>query len=257
MYEKGQWDVQPLPPNKYQTGDIICISHRWYALPTWREKFHCLTCKKVFRTTWDDVGVIVKVGRVPYTLHADYERVNMIPLSEFVDIHIPRGMAVRPLEPTHPDSILNSLRLTEEGGRKIEEACQKVLDMPSRPWSVFSAAYMNAYERKHFAQAVEVSARAAKVHRMRREKHTLAGMEKEEKMLNDYIIVEGMLRENVKFAKPRAYVTSGSTVAHFLAELDLLPKDFPVLWKYTASDFAHDIPLKDCRMGEPRVVFRM
>jgi hypothetical protein len=258
LYQKGQWEVRPLPEAKYKTGDVLLICNRWFALPTVGEKLYSFACKAIMRSAWDDCAVIVSRDGHPFVLHADYDRVRLRPLAEFVDDKLPRGMAIRQLEPTHSLSPLIALREENpEWLKKVESVVSELETKKTVPWTLVSAAWLSSWERKHFAQAVALCQQDERVHKLKREKHTQLLMDKETSYLQDLAIVEADLRSRVNFSKLREEVTPGAVVAEFLARLGFLMSPCPILSKYLPCDFCANIPTLDSKLGPPRVVFKM
>lgn len=287
LHQKSQWDIQPLPPSRYQTGDILLICNRWFTLPTWEHKFYSLVSKVVQKSCWDDVGVIVQKGGVPHVLIADLERARLVPLAQFVDDRQPRGLAVRCLQPTSSEGVPYALRKNEketlakalrlaavlEGEAQAAPSPTNVsgngavdvggyvppADLTSHPWRILSGSWLSSAERKYTTYAVEISLQHALLMKLRTEQHTPEKIRKEEQRLEDLKVVQGVMRKDVHWGDIEASrcIFNGALVAEWMVGMGLLPPQVPRTCKYIPADFTEKMGLIDATLSEPRVVFKL
>lgn len=275
MHQKSQWDVKPLPPSKYKTGDIVLVCNRWFNLPSWQHKLYGLVCKVIQKSCWDEVGVIIQKGGTPYVLFADYGGARLAPLAEFVDERQPRGIAIKTFEPSTPNGVPALLRNGDRGtlDRGLSIASMLTGQLPSlpddlyhppkdltlHPWRLIAGAWLSNHERKHAVYAVEIALQDAMVKKLRTEKHTHEWMTKAEQRLEDLKIVQEVIRKDIHWGdiESSRCLFNGSLVAEWMVGMGLLPSPVPRTCKYIPADFTEKMAVIDATLSEPRVVYKL
>lgn len=276
MYYRATWEVVPVPPSSYETGDVIAIANRWYTLPTVSSMVRCLMVKTMLRCSWDDLGVIVVRQGVPYIVLIEDDRVVDMPLETFVEQRQPRGAAWRKLH-------------VEPGFQKptteiAEIFLQEVKRIAPSPWYIFSASQRTAAETKFYAFETEfcskkaeyrASVRALKEEPPNRHGTMIArddvvapstvivksrkALESMEKRLKEMDVMRQHLASLVEPSVTSDHefkLFSGSLVASFIATFGLLDREMPSVSRYVPQDFTYPLPFKGASLGTPYIVFK-
>lgn len=265
MYYRATWQVVPVPPGKYETGDVIAIANRWYTLPGWGQVARCLFTKVLLRSTWDDIGVVIMREGKPYLLIADYDCVVDRPLEDFVEERKPRGVALRKLI-VEPGFIKPTTEVAELFAQEVKK-------LPASPWYLASASRRTTAEEKYYTYLTNFNALKAEYRQScraligapgavaasrstaRKSKLAMDAMEQRLKEME-------VMREHLAAQVEREVVDveyklfNGSLVASFLATFDLLNRDMPCISRYVPQDFAHPMPLKGSTLAAPLIVFK-
>jgi len=273
MYLRATWEVVPVPPTSYGTGDVIAIANRWYTLPTVTEMIRCLMMKTMLRCSWDDIGVIVVRNGIPYIVLVENDHVVDMPLEEFVAQRQPRGVAWRKLEVEpgfqQPSAEIAEVFLNEV--KKIE---------PS-PWYVFNASQRTKAEIKFYAFETEFSAKKAEYRAAiralnepsrsvtsLRDRTDIApktvvksrkALEAMEQRLKEMDVMRQHLASLVEPSVTTEHefkLFSGSLVASFLATFGLLDREIPSVSRYVPQDFTYPLPFKGASLGVPYIVYK-
>uniref|UniRef100_A0A7S1LYC1 Uncharacterized protein n=1 Tax=Neobodo designis TaxID=312471 RepID=A0A7S1LYC1_NEODS len=251
MYERSQWEHAD-GLDQYRTGDIVMISHRWFALPSWPERIYSLLSKVMMRSSWDDVGIIVSNSNdVPHILRCGYYGVTYAPLADFLGAYEPRGCAIREL------SSLQAQRYKVTDA-DVDAFARAQLERRPTPWSLLWGAVEDSTTTKHYRYAVQASELAWEVRKMMGDGSSREAIEVKREKLHDTILMEQELTRNRKAedARPHRRLFNSSLVAECLQEMKLLPEPFPEAYRYGPQDFAWRLPLVNANLGEPVIVFK-
>jgi hypothetical protein len=243
MSERAQWD-KGVGFGTYDTGDIVIVSNRWFALPP-KHAFYSFMSKLVMKTTWDDVGVVVTRNGVPHILIVEYDSVTFEPLQQFVDTRQPRAVAVRKLMSLQPDPAAPAV---------AAEFVTEAKDRTTRPWSALTHGAWNLVrDREHFRWAVEASSQAWKVRTMM---GTSLPAAIERELLHQTILMEEEKRRKLHKPprRPTDKVNNASLVAELFQAMKLLPEPAPAAFKYAVTDYAWSLPLINAKLAEPLIV---
>ena len=255
LYYRGAWDVASVPTAHFASGDMLLVSNRWWALPTYSHCVCSLATKLILKTVWDDVAIIVKgEDGVPRVIIMEYDEYKSLPLTEFLEERMPRGAAWRRLNSaTDPATLVASASRVESGARELATSP----DIPHKPWShIFEAAYRQEYEEKFFNFAVEISLFEKKI---RSEgafiNRTTASVEVDAARREELLAYKNALAQAYPPTKPFV-LHNASLAASVLASMGLLNRNLPPLTKYSVGDFINFIPSTNGHYDSPLVVFR-
>ncbi|AYU83268.1 hypothetical protein conserved [Leishmania donovani] len=249
LYYRATWDVTPVPPSKFEVGDVIAVCNRWYTLPTWSHVVYSWLSKVLLKSCWDDVGVISSVRNgTPHILYVDFHGVHEQPLDAFLEARCPRGAAVRKL---HRDEGVPS------PSPAIADLFRKEVEMISvEPWFLFSASMRGGNEHKYYEFCVRMHEQRCKIRSMLQRRQSRRAIEAQQTSLQE---MEVMRQHLAKFVEPvtHFHLYNGSLVASLFATYGLLDRDMPSPSRYVPQDFAHTIPfLGATTLDEPIVFFR-
>lgn len=249
LFNRGAWDVASYNPQRLEDGDVLLICNRWYTLPGFRHAAYSLLTKAMLKTVWDDVAVVVKIGNLPHVLIAEYDSVKCTPLHEFLEQRAPRGLALRKLNRDGSGLPAPNPVLSE---RFLKHAASE----PVLPWTQFSSAYRGRLEQKYVDMAIEVSIFEQTLRRNIREGHTtqmaIAAAEQQKKDLHVYLA--NMSKHYPPVTEFKLF--NASLVASFLATHGMVDKMVPSPVRYCVADFCHDMPMQNCVLEDPIVIFR-
>lgn len=249
MYYRSTWQVQDVPPNKFESGDIIAICNRWYTLPTWSHVLYSILAKVLLKSAWDDVGVIsVRDDGRPYIVYCDFAGAHETPLDEFLQQRLPRGAALRKLVPeagmARPTAAVSDLFMTEVAKLRV------------RPWYLFSASVRNGQEHKYYEFCTQMNAQRQKIREMIDRGQSRQAIHGQQDKLRE---MDVMRQHMAKFVATddSFHLFNGSLVASFLATFGFLDRELPLPSRYVPQDFAHDVPFTGAtRLEEPIVFFK-
>lgn len=251
LYERSQWEHAD-GLDQYRTGDVVLISHRWFALPTWSERIYSLMSKVMMRSSWDDVGIIVTAGtELPHILRSGYDGVTYMPLADFLGQYEPRGCAIRELSSLQA----HGYKITDAD---VDNFARAQLERRPTPWSLLWGAVEDSTTTKHYRYAVQASELAWEVRKMMGDGSTREAIEVKRGKLHDTILMEQELTKNraVEDARPHRRLFNASLVAETLQEMHLLPEPFPEAYRYGPQDFAWRLPLINADLGDPVIIFK-
>jgi hypothetical protein len=250
LYERGQWEGAS-GLDSYRTGDVVLLSHRWYALPTWSEKIYSLTTKLLMKSAWDDVGIIINTSGKPHILRSGYHGVQYMELADFLGEMKPRGAAIREL------SSLQSSSMKVTDGH-MDGFARSNLERRVTPWSVLWGAVEDASHTKHYRYAVQASELAWEVRKMMGDGSTREAIDAKRSKLHDSIVMEQELARHIRpeDERPHKRLFNASMVAEALQEMRLLPEPFPEAYRYGPQDFTWRLPLINANYGDPVIVFK-
>ncbi|KAK7200893.1 hypothetical protein NESM_000148100 [Novymonas esmeraldas] len=249
LFYRATWDITPVPPGKFDVGDVVALCNRWYTLPTWSHVLYSWVSKVLLKSSWDDVGVIstVKDGR-PHILYVDFLGVHEQPLDTFLDERRPRGAAVRKLR--RDDGVPPPSPAIAELFRAEAER------LPAQPWYLFSASWRSSNEHKYYEFCTGMHEQRCKIRSMLQRQQSRQAIEAQQTSLRE---MEVMRQHLVKFVEPptQFHLFNGSLVASFFATYGLIDRETPSPSRYVPQDFAHTIPfLGATTLDEPVVFFR-
>ncbi|KPI90745.1 hypothetical protein ABL78_0181 [Leptomonas seymouri] len=247
LYYRATWDVTPIPPAKFEVGDVVALCNRWYTLPTWSHVVYSWISKVLLKSCWDDVVVVssVRDGK-PHILYVDFTGVHEMPLDTFLDERCPRGAAVRKL---HRDAGVPPLNpsIAELFTKEVEK-------LPVDPWYLFSASMRVNTEHRYFEFCVGMHEQRCKIRSMLERRQSRQAIEAQQELLRE---MDVMRQHLVKFVEPvkQFHLFNGSLVASFFATYGLIDRDVPSPSRYVPQDFAHDMPFLGATTLEEPVVF--
>lgn len=249
LYYRATWDVTPIPPAKFEVGDVVALCNRWYTLPTWSHVVYSWVSKVLLKSCWDDVAVVssVKEGK-PHILVADFTGVHEMPLDAFLEERCPRGAAVRKL---HRDVGVPpfSANIAELFTREVEK-------LPVEPWYLFSASRRANTEHRYYEFCVSMHEQRCKIRSMLEKRQTRQAIAGQQEALKE---MDVMRQHLAKFVEPvtKFHLFNGSLVASFFATYGLIDRDLPSPSRYVPQDFTHTIPfLGATTLDEPVVFFK-
>ncbi|EPY26667.1 hypothetical protein STCU_03369 [Strigomonas culicis] len=250
MYYRATWDVQPMHPSRFSTGDVVAICNRWYTLPTYGHKLYSFVSKALLKSCWDDVGVVVMRDQKPHLLFCEFDGVKEMPLEEFLATRLPRGVAVRPLllDPTAAKLSTPVADLFLSEVRKMEV----------HPWYLFNASRRGGEEHKLYELCVAMNAQRAKLRQMctSSRAYSRQAIEDQQGRLRDLEVMRQHMAAHVPH-DDAFRLFNGSLVASFLATFGLLDRQVPAPCRYVPQDFAHDVPFAGTTsLDEPIVFFK-
>ncbi|KAG5467045.1 hypothetical protein LSCM1_01225 [Leishmania martiniquensis] len=249
LYYRATWDVTPVPPSKFEVGDVVALCNRWYTLPTWGHVLYSWLSKVLLKSCWDDVGIIssVKNGN-PHLLYVDFRGVHEQPLDAFLEERCPRGAALRKL---HRDEGVPPL------SPSIASLFQEEVDkIPAEPWFLFAASMRGGHEHKYYEFCVGMHEQRCKIRSMLQRRQSRLAIEAQQTALKE---MEVMRQHLAKFVEPvtRFHLYNGSLVASFFATYGLIDREIPSPSRYVPQDFAHTIPFHGATtLDEPTVFFK-
>lgn len=253
MYQRGQWD-SPRHITTFHDGDILLISNRWWALPTYRQRFYSLWTKTLLKTTWDDLGVIINDGETGQAMLfiAEPQGVRYVPLTEFLAARDPRGAAVRRIKraadasmPAPPRQEIVAFVAAQIDKRQV------------RPWLSIRAAWDIGNFRQQFRWAIEVSMQAVQVRKARMSHSSAAMIQAETDRFHEKLALEQAIVDRLPEAgRAVAFETSNAAlVAETLAMLHLVPSPLPPPQLYAPTDFSTGVfPLINHEPSDDRPV---
>lgn len=285
MYYRSTWQVQQLPPEFFQVGDVIAISNRWYTLPTWNHVLYSFLSKVLLKSCWDDVAVVTSTASQsacnpsssrnhqvqthsaettdsPKILFCDFVGTHEVSLDEFVAMRRPRGLAVRRLQ-RYPHSESTSLFPSsfEQKVKKLDPHMahmfkEEVVKLDVHPWYLFRASARLGHENKYYEFCVAMHEQRVKIRNMVLRTQSQQAISVQKKKLHDMEIMRTHL---MKFTKPEKefFLFNGSLVASFFATYGLLDRVRPPPSRYVPQDFARSLPfIGSTELSEPIVFYR-
>lgn len=252
LYYRGAWDVASVPTSHFSSGDIILLSNRWWALPTFSQSACSLATKLFLKTVWDDLGVVVKGDDgVPKIILMEHKEYKCMPLAEFLETRHPRGAAWRKL---------NSASGKVVAGDMVEEKAHELAtstDIPHKPWAhIYDAAWRKDHEDRFFNFAVEISLFEKKIRTDASFiNKTHASIEIDARRREELLQYKNALAQ--AYPPPKPFVLhNASLAASVLASMGLLNRTLPPLTKYSVGDFINFIPSTNGHYDNPLVVYR-
>lgn len=247
LYYRATWDVTPIPPAKFEVGDVVALCNRWYTLPTWGHVLYSWLSKVLLKSCWDDVAVVSSVeGGTPKILFSDFAGVHEMPLDAFLAERQPRGAAVRRL---HRDVGVPPLSSSIAGlfTKEVEK-------LSVEPWYLFSASRRANTEHRYYEFCVSMHEQRCKIRSMLERRQSRQAIEGQQEALRE---MDVMRQHFAKFVEPvsQFHLFNGSLVASFFATFGLLDRDLPSPSRYVPQDFAHTIPFLGATTLEEPVVF--
>ncbi|CCW61357.1 unnamed protein product [Phytomonas sp. EM1] len=249
MYYRATWNVLPVPPSKFQTGDVIVLCNRWYTLPAWSQKLYSLLSKVLLKCAWDDVGfVVMRANGEPHLVYCDFSGVHEEPLGSFLNSRRPRGAAVRKLnlgEGTQPPSTdIANIFMVE------------VMKNKPQPWYLFSASMRNGPEHKYYEFCVSMNKQRCKIRDMTHRSQSQQAIKNQVERLHEMEVMRDYLATSVE-RDTKFHLFNGSLVASFLATYGFLDRVLPPPSRYVPQDFARDMPFTGTTsLDEPVVFFK-
>ncbi|CCW68955.1 unnamed protein product [Phytomonas sp. Hart1] len=249
LYYRATWQVRPVPPSDFRTGDVVLLCNRWYALPSWGQRVYSLIAKGLLKSAWEEVGfIIVRENHEPHLVYCDPDGVREEPLGAFLRCRQPRGAALRALrvEDGRPPPSLDIADIF----------MQEVRKNPPQPWYLFAASMRHGAEHQYYEFCVRMNKEYRKMRAMVRRAQTRQAIHDQIEQLREMETMREYLATRVE-RKPEFHLFNGSLVASFLATYGYLDRVLPSPSRYVPQDFAHDLPFTgSTSLGEPVVFFK-
>ena len=267
MYHRGSCEVCEVDTDEIlQTGDLLFVSNCWYRRYNPSEIACCFLKKLFFKSSWDEVAVVVmltetttsassglmsKKKKTANILRCDHHQgVVLEPLSTFLMERQPRGVAVRSLQKDVAVS-----QAAED--LMVRSFIQQASILPPKPWAEFRLALMRGRlqaEVYDFAVSLSKEERSLQLQKGEKRRSAESITKKEESIsLKQYYFKEALIP---KYPAPTEFsLTSGSMVAAFWATFGWIGY-VPSPVHFVTADYSHAMPLKNCWLGDPIVLFR-
>eukprot|EP00759_Apiculatamorpha_spiralis_P015168 PhF_6_TR21895/c0_g1_i1/m.31091 len=248
QWESSNW-VNPvwIPQEKLNNGDIVLFSRPWAVCM--KEDFslglNSFLTKALFKSSFDHVGVVLRVANEVKILESDGRRVTISPYEDRVKKSRAKAVAVR---------IVQGANIGPKELKDLGEFLPNLFDKsnPTTFTDVLWASRDTVAETNYVNHLNEVCAQERYLVEVKRRPHTIgdeitptltrlhrATVELEQADA----AAKKMWAEKEKKRKPDAIPSSGELVALCWQQLGILPA-YPPAWKYISSDFSGTVPTR-------------